>query len=534
MALQQRSADRIKEREQQDDEAVKLMAKHARCAILPSPEKLDESIGSSGSDKTDTLRDFDLIKEWVTKSELLNTGFCDGTDGKDLKDVVYYSFIQLSFSTAFAAMRNTKSLELKELVFWYYAGHGLSKKAAQLSYSSTPCLDRVGLTPGYHKAADKFVKEGRKVKAGELCLHKVGFCDLYGLLKPWIDAIKVPINAEGRKKNKHLVIILDSCSSGIIAQELKDFEDQMKTKDPSFLKENSVTIQAACGPDQAALGGYFTPCFVYLNNPENIELLNYLKTIWKGMNNEERNEYRSIELPSPMVVTTWPQSQVSDDVTLEWTVQNFKLTLFQDPGFFKFCSIMVYKHVDNNWFNDKERVLDHTSAAGFMTSSTFTVVDYKLKTLVTGSHAGSPMGLFLLEDPTNPHYAVCAHIHFQIGNTNNPQRINLVHHKKPPVGSVLYTEDHDGLSHPQIKRSEHKIQVPPDANTQRLVEACRTYVERMEKGRWNDSSQWNMTGIDLGVSGLFRVQEQQKQRSAWEDSYLEHIKRFKIPLVADN
>ena len=75
MDSQQLLADRIRERAEQDDEAIKLMEKHPRCAILPSPEKLDESIGFPGSDKTDTLRDFDLIKDWVTTSELLNTEF---------------------------------------------------------------------------------------------------------------------------------------------------------------------------------------------------------------------------------------------------------------------------------------------------------------------------------------------------------------------------------------------------------------------------------------------------------------------------
>ena len=436
MDLQQKLADRIKEREQQDDTAVKLMAKHARCAILPSPEKLDESIGSPGSDKTDTLRDFDLIKEWVTKSELLNTGFCDGTDGKYLEDGVYYSFIQLSFSTAFDAMRNTASPQLEELVFWYYAGHGLSKKAAQnLSYSSTPNLTG-RVSSDYHTAANEFVTEDRKVKGGELCLHKVGFCDLYGLLKPWIAAVKAEsIYAKGcSKKNKHLAIILDSCYSGIIAQELKDFEDEMKTKDPSFLQENSVTIQAACGPDQPALGGCFTPSFIYLNDPEKAEFLNELKSEWNGMAEEKRNEYKLLELQSPMVVTTKCQSQDSHDVTMELTFQNFKLTLFTDPGFFKFCYIKVNQLQGESLFIGEGRVLDYSSANKFMESRPFTVLDYKLKTLATGTHAGTPMGLFLLEDPTNADYAVCAHIHFKSGNTSKHQRINLVHHKIPPNG----------------------------------------------------------------------------------------------------
>ena len=530
----------IKSREEDLDKRFKSMEKHARCALLPSPEKLDESRGSPGSDKTDTLRDFDLVKEWVTESKLLQTNFygSGGAKGGNLEDSEYYSFVGPAFSTTFDAMRNTNSPELEEVVFWYYAGHGLGKEAAKgLSYLSTPCLTDpkgpVKLVDGYHAVANEFVIECRQVKGGELCLHKVGFCDLYGLLKPFIAAVKAQSkNAVGKKKNKHLVIILDSCYSGIIAQELKDFENKVNGKDQTFLKENSVTVQAACGSDEGTFGGYFTPCFVYLNDPKNAKLLSDLKAKWTDMKDEERNQYKALQLPSPMVVTTKTQSQ---EVTMELTVQDFHLILFQDPGFFKFCSIKVYRDQDASWFDGKDRVLDHKSATGFMNSRPFTVLDYKLKTLVTGPYATTPMGLFLLEDYQNAGYTVCAHIHFQLGNTNNPQRINLVHHKKPPVGSVLYLEDHDGLSSQQISKNWHKLHVPLDANAQDLVHACRTYVVSQEPGRWNNVSLWNMTGYDLGVNGLFRVlQERRGERSAWEDSYLVHIKKFNLPKVANN
>ena len=528
MDLQQRVADMRQKRKEQDDERFRSMEEHPRCAILPSPEKLDESIGSPGSDKTDTLRDFDLIKKWVTESKLLNTGFYDwaGTDGEDLDDGVYYSFIRLSFSDAFDAMRNTASPELEELVFWYYGGHGLSKEADQLSYLSTPCLDRVQMIPGYHEAADKFVKEGRKVKGGELCLHKAGFCDLYGLLKPWIAAVKAPSISAGRcsKKNKHLVIVLDSCYSGIIAQELKVFEDEMNTKEPSFLQENSVTIQAACGPDQGALGGYFTPCFVYLNDPKKAELLNELKSKWNDMTEEERNEYKLLELQSPMVVTTKSPSQDSHDVTMELTIQNFKLTLFTDPGFFKFCYIKINQ--GEGLFIGEARALTVDLAEAFMKSRPFTVLDYKLKTLANGSFAGTPMGLFLLEDrqTLGDMYTVCAHIHFKSGDTSKYQRINLVHHKKPHEGITpfLYPYREEGA----------KDEVPLDQNAQDLVQACYDFVENRKQGTWINFSQWNMTGF--GVSGLFRMQELRDQRSAWEDSYLKHIEGFKIPTVQSN
>ena len=549
-----------KDRKATRDESIKSAERHPRCALLPSPEKLYETIGSQGSDKTDTLGDFDQVKGWVTNSKLTDFHSWDikadeaaasGTEGKNLSDEVFYGLILNAFSTAFVPMRNTASPELEELVFWYYAGHGLGKKAAEkLPYSSTPYLTgrdaRVKLDPKYHEVANEFVKENRKVKGGELCLHKVGFCDLYGLLKPWIAAIKAKsINAEGEpstsakgepstsakgsKKNKHLVIILDSCYSGIIAQELKDFEDHMNEQYPKFWHENSVTIQAACGPDQRALGGYFTPCFIYLNDPKNAKLLIELKAVWMGMTEEKKNEYKSIQLPSPMVVTTRTQSR---DVTMELTIQNLKLTLFQDPGFFKFCSVKVYQHQDESLFDGKDRVLGHTSANDFMKSQPFIVLDYKLKTLVNGPYAGSPMGLFLLEDRKKPGYTVCAHIHFETGNTNNHQRINLVHHREPPVGSLLFLhEDHDGLSRRMISRNRHKIQVPLDGNAENLVRACHAYVESKEPGRWNTVLRWNMTGHQLGFNGLFRVQERQKQRSAWEDNYLKQIEKYDLPKV---
>jgi len=167
-----------------------------------------------------------------------------------------------------------------------------------------------------------------------------------------------------------------------------------------------------------------------------------------------------------------------------------------------------------------------------MSSPRFTVLDYKLKTYKgtgpTDPNAGTPMGLFLLDDPHNSGYAVCAHIHFQKGNTDIFTRINLVHHKKTPMGSILYIEDHNGLSPGQISSNLHKIKVHLDANATKLVSACRQYVDKKEPGRWTDVTKWNMTGMQLGVNGLFRVQQ---ERSAWEDSYLKCIKQFKLPEV---
>ena len=572
------------ERNTPEDQQFKEWENHPRCVLLPSPEKLDTSMNSAGSDVTDTLEDFQRIKNWAKENKLLNTGFSDYRERQDkqLEKSSFKSLVQLAFSTAFVAMRNTRNPDLEELVFWFYTGHGLGKENAKtLEYLSTPCLSNVDLNHNYHddSIVFDFVQKERKVQGGELCLHMGGFCDLYGLLKPWIVAVKSEsINAPGQKKNKHLVVILDSCHSGIIAQELKEFEKQVRKKDESFLKENSVTIQAACGPNERTFGGYFTPPFLYLNDPQNKKLLEQLRKSWKQMTDEKKDEYRSIELPSPMVVTTRASLQGTEEqaqpppaqggtvnpqpppaqgdtvdpqpppaqggtvdphpppaqgdtvdsqpqnVTMEINVQNFKLTLFPDAGFFKFCSLKVFQYQQAKALEPlvKERALYRATVEAFMKSKSFKVLDYKLNTYTgTGpadKNAGSPKGLFLLDDSHNPGFAVCAHVHFKAGSTdvNDVQRINLVHHKRPPGRCIEYVED----------GGKFRVNIDKTADAAReLVKACRQYVDTNEPGRWNNVSQWNMTGSQLSVNGKFRLNE----RSAWEQSYLTSIKKYKLP-----
>ena len=591
-----------------EDQQFKEWENHPCCVLLPSPEKLDTSMNSPGSDVTDTLEDFQLIKNWAKENKLLNTGFSDYHERQDkqLEKSSFKSLVQLAFSTPFVAMRNTRSPDLEELVFWFYTGHGLGTETAKtLEYLSTPCLSNFDLNHNYLDDAIvfDFVQKERKVQGGELCLHMGGFCDLYGLLRPWITAVKSEsINAPGQKKNKHLVVILDSCHSGIIAQELKEFEKQVRKKDDSFLKENSVTIQAACGPNERTFGGYFTPVFLYLNDPQNKKLLEQLRKSWKQMTDEKKDEYRSIELPSPMVVTTRASLQGTEEqaqpppdqggtvdpqpplaqgdtvdpqpppaqggtvdpqpppaqggtvdpqpppaqggtvdpqpspaqgdtvdlqpqnVTMEINVQNFKLTLFPDAGFFKFCSLKVFQYRQAKALEPlvKERALYRTTVEAFMKSKSFKVLDYKLKTYTgTGpadKNAGSPKALFLLDDPHNPGFAVCAHVHFKAGSTdvNDVQRISLVHHKRPPGRCIEYVED----------GGKFRVNINKAADAAReLVKACRQYVDTNEPGRWNNVSRWNMTGSQLSVNGKFRLNE----RSAWEQSYLTSIKKYKLP-----
>lgn len=272
------------------------------------------------------------------------------------------------------------------------------------------------------------------------------------------------------------------------------------------------------------------------------------------MTDEDREYFRGIKLPSPKLVTTRNLDGTEGMPVIFRETQNFKFTLFRDQGFFKFCSIQQFQLAEDALLS--KRVLNSVTADKFMKSRTFNVIDYKLMKMTQGHYVGAPMGLFLLEDLSNPtKYAVCAHIHFENNDTSKVGRINLVHHKVPPVGSILYIEDHDGLSNTQIKKSRHKIPyamvpncvnankkdpshwscwdwktgIPVNSlflsneinaeivNAKRLLKACNDFVEARESGRWADVDQWNMTSMDLGVMGLFR----KKQRSAWMDQYLE-------------
>lgn len=505
----------FKEQREADVKAnLKEMEQHPRCILLSSPEMLDLSMNSRGSDKTNTLEDLALVRDWVAKKGLLNVGFYQECAKETLEESEFGALVKLAYKNGFDAMRNTASPDGEELVFWYYAGHGLGKdKAENLTYSSTPCLE------DDYNAVNYLVEEaeGRKVKGGELCLHQVGFCGLHGLLKPWIAAVKLKsINAiEGaKKKNKHLVIILDSCHSGILANDLQDFIKHVQGKEPSLLEENSITIQAACGPDELTDGGYFTPCFIYLNQEENYSMLQDWKNEWSKMTPEKKEEYELEDLPSPMVVTTRDQSQ---EPTMEVAAQNFKVELFQDAGFFKFCFIKFCQLQDEQFPREQnDRALNAFTARDFMKSQKFNVLDYKLKIYKTaGPYQGTPLGLFLLEDPKNAQFAICAHIHFKDQNINKPSRINLVHHRKPRSGAgvFFYTEELP------------KEQIILDGSEKQLVKACHDYVTQHNgQGTWADVSKWNMK---KSFKNLFRL----KERSAWENNYLKYIEQFDLPKV---
>ena len=546
------------ERDEQDKESVDSMVKHARCGILPSPDLLRTCLWE-GLDETKTIEDFKKMVEWFVEAKVLNADFCKYFKGSVLDEANYNGLIHLAFSNAFAAMRHTGHPEHHELVIWYYTGHGLPNDKLS-DARSMPELSKVNFNEEYNEIAKQYINEDQKVKGGELCLHRVGFCGLQGLLKPWIAGVKDKSqNAEGEvKKNKHLLIILDSCYSGILAEELEELN---KKSGPWNENGCTVTVQAACGCDEVTYGGYFTPCFKFFS--ENQDKLKELRKVWDGMTVKDREYFMGIQLPSPKLVTTRSLNEEEKGMpVLHWEIQNFKFILFQNPGFFKFCFIQQFQIAEDALLS--KRVLKSDTADDFMKSATFNVIDYKLMTLAQGPYEGAPMGLFLLKDLSDPaKYAVCAHVHFKKNDTSKVGRINLVHHLVPLMGEIVFREDFDGLSKNKIRKSRHKIpyamvpncvnaeknnpahwfywdwdkevkipvdfpfpsDVDPDLkkgeveNASKLVKACYDFVQEKDQisGRWANVNQWKMTSDDVGVMQLFK----EKQRSAWMDKYLE-------------
>ena len=511
--------------------------------IIQSPEILKVN-DHPGLDETFTSNDFDLLDDLGRKVALIRRKLVEDSI------VNFESRISRAFNSEFVGSWST---------IWYYTGHALDKeKASKLQYSSSPNLGNlvrrfVDDHRGYNHSLtlSNFLTkkcEGRKVKGGELFLHRFGFCDLYGLLKYWLVGSdgypSVLRNWETHRQIrkpllKHFVIIVDSCYSGEFAKQLPEFIKDTEQLDPTLFDEINITIQAACGPDERTFGGYFTPVFTYLNDPDNEQLLETLKIEWEGMTEEAKNKYRLLDLPSPMIVTTLPAPQGS---TMEIPVMNnycedLKVNLFPDAGFFKFCFLKVYRHQDKTLHEGQDRVLDQDLATQFMSRRQFNVIDYKLK-IMGGSpgpdrpYAGNPLGLFLLEDPHDEGKVICAHIHFDKKDTSHYSRVNLVHHKRPPLEStsLLHDEDRDNLSKTTIKYYKYKIEVTHDRCTHQLVEACRQFVQEDEMGRWEDVSRWNMTEEDISVKRKFRMVQ---ERSAWEDNYLKYIEKFNLPKVSD-
>ena len=151
-SLDEAVADRERERQQQDEEDLEELVKHPRCAIIPSPDKLNRSSTQPGLDEIATREDFDIVWQWLTSSNFLNTGFYD-TDvretvgrGELLENIRFKKLIEMAFGIAFDPIRATYHPDREEMVLLYYSGHGLQINSPLVGHSSFPALEKLDFT----------------------------------------------------------------------------------------------------------------------------------------------------------------------------------------------------------------------------------------------------------------------------------------------------------------------------------------------------------------------------------------------------
>ena len=498
----------IAKRNEQDVGNQEELIKHPYCGIIPSPDKLKRSCNDPGEDLVNTRKDFEVVFDWL-KSKFPNTFFSKDIEAavkadKHLEAVVFKSAIRFAFQAFDSIRHNTSYPEAEQMVLLYYTGHGLSEIGASWlnteypnGQSSSPRLEKIN----YHEdnsAALEFLTPNRVVRGGELWLHDVGYCDLEGLLQPWIAAVKErSTNSDGTKHNKHLVIIADSCYSGKLVDDLAEMKDR-----PGPWNENdcTVTVQSACSSSQGTRGGYFTPCFVYYNQKQK-ELEELIKE-WDKNPEFIKDAYRGFDLPSPQLETTrsFPEDADNSPV-LRRKFQGFELRLFRDPGFFKFCWL---KHSGGL---GPPRELNVGTVNAFLRLQQFQILDYKLKKM----RNGTPLALVLVDNPADNEHAICVHIHFNNSNTelSNVSGVNLVEHDQPNGSSTLFDENGPKFHLGPREADRYKV----------LVRQCKEYVDNKQRGRWRNIARWDMRNNQLGVNHMFKMQE----RSAWMDKYLEEV-----------
>ena len=304
--------------------------------ILYSPKNLDSLVSSQN-----WVFDFQPVYNWLSSTTHFNLK--KAIDSAD--EVVTEEKFEESVKVAFNTLLDPKfrSQSDPETVLFYYTGHGLEPSSEEDEYSHSPNfphlkLDDVGITKEILERATKYIKPERPLKGGEFCLHKFGDWDLENLLGLWTTGL----TKSSTKKNKHLIVIADSCYSGVLVEDLEKLKG---TCAPWNENGCTVTVQSASGSDEKRQETYFSECFVHFNKPENRESLQNLKEKWNRMPEDEKNNYRGLSrnLPSPQVATTSPLDKSSSNVdrlTIEFSQisgQGFSLTLFRDAEFYKFC-----------------------------------------------------------------------------------------------------------------------------------------------------------------------------------------------------
>ena len=115
-----------------------------------------------------------------------------------------------------------------------------------------------------------------------------------------VDFLQTAITLDGRQcKNRHILVVLDSCYSGKFGKRLEKWMKGGDYKDVWKRNKCSLTIQTAASEKEPTYGGYFTPLFIRLQDEA---FRNEKLEQWVSMNSEFDDIYD--ELPSPQLYST--------------------------------------------------------------------------------------------------------------------------------------------------------------------------------------------------------------------------------------
>lgn len=488
-----------------------------RCGAFPSPELLESY--QLGSDETNTIEDFRLVKTWA-RSVMLNTSFLDFF-GKRLDESRYLSMVQTSINTVADAMRNTHQIDACEIVFFYYAGHGINPSSVpdstlsadpQFTSSNVEYFDSI---PGLNETLGS--RNTRRIRGGEMCLHGAGFCDLRGLVRPFIAGLLAPsVNKLGTndapKSNKHFIGVIDSCYSGAFVSDVATLGRQCL---PSGC---SITIQSSTTAQCEAYGELFTPVFVALQNRTALE---QKLTQFRTLNAAELAALNSAVIPMPQIGTTNLDIQAQINHTEKLYVETLKqgdvsIILLKPNNFYKFC----VREIVGGIAKENIRQLSVEQADTFMSNYRLEVIDFKLR---PHDYQGVDclMGLFMVKNPASPTRAVCVHVHFG-PDTKKVGRLNFVEHDII-VGGLWPETDQVRTNYAVIDRTRRwSVDGKVDSTllpelqrqikqSQTLLVECKKFVDLCKCAKcarsddvWNNPACWDDGLMDVGHFGRFR------------------------------
>ena len=498
-----------------------------------------------GEDMTKTVTDFTHIVKWSKKRQIRAAVWYDlfNKDGVCNHGTYYAIIKQLAFNPA--DMFNRTDLDKTEYAIWYYSGHGLHTDVVNISKPSGFNLLRDPTNDphsndgvnNYMKAmCERSEQPWRYLQGGELPFQRYGFFDFHML----VDFLQTAITLDGgRCKNRHILVVLDSCYSGKFGKRLEKWMKGGDYKDVWKRNQCSLTIQTAASEKEPTYGGYFTPLFIRLQDEA---FRNEKLEQWVSMNSEFDDIYD--ELPSPQLYSTEDTISTSNEPLVKLN----KVWLVKNPNFFKMCYALDPNNADLQGIRtltqqDIDMIYDRTNCV---------VKDFKLKTTESESsyYRGSPMGLFLMSNN------VCIHIHFQFKNPSQVGRINLQEYKevhtnsdnvipvsknseklciwklktKPPSCKQVYWnwENNTFYYWREIKTKQevlvhdNDVAIEDESKMQavkELLQACKTFVQ---SNRTNWEMDWKMGASKNGMfrSSLQRSSELMVNLSVMD--YIEH------------